>query len=68
MHINVSKDQRKLIADKSLDLANLVMAGLVVGQLLSANKYIDLFVLGFMGYFTLFGLALFLTRGETDHE
>jgi len=62
MHIN--KEQRRLLADKFLDLGNLMTAGLVVGQLFSFEKYADLFAIGAGPYIVLAGVGMFLTRGR----
>jgi hypothetical protein len=59
--LRLSTEQRRLLADKVLDLANVGAGALVFGQALGGGRFsTGLALLGISWWFTCFGVALLL--------
>lgn len=61
--LDLSSDQRRLLLDKVPDIANLVAAGLVFGQLLAPASFsMPIAVFGGSLWIALFGWMMFIAR------
>jgi len=56
--------QREYLANGLKDLSNLIIAGLVIGQVLSNAKSLFLIVLGVVAYLFLNTIGVLLIKGE----
>jgi len=61
--IRISKDYRKLLADKIMDLGNLILGGLTLGQFISGNKFsLELFLTGFILMIICYAVSFLLSN------
>jgi len=61
----LSREQRRVFAEKTMDWGNLLFVGLVIGQLVPGTSpfRLVLFILGVLGMAGAYALAYFLLKG-----
>jgi hypothetical protein len=64
--MQLQKGQRRFVADKMMDSANISLAGFVVGQLVTDRVQPILILLGLLIYFGAWALAVRLRKGVQD--
>jgi hypothetical protein len=64
--MKLEKGQRKFVADKMMDSANVALAGLVIGQLVTDRVQPILLLLGSLIYFGAWSLAIRMRKGVQD--
>ena len=60
----MNDNQRKWLADKLANTANIIIAGFIIGQLISDKPFnIILFIVGIIVYLCLYAYGFFLLKG-----
>ncbi len=60
----MNDNQRKWLADKLANTANIIIAGFIIGQLISDKPFnIILFIVGIIVYLCLYAYGFFLVKG-----
>jgi len=62
----INNKQREYLANGLKDLANLLVAGLVINQAFSADKSRLLIAVGMFTYLLLYSLGIILVKGEEN--
>ncbi len=62
----MTNKQREYLANGLKDLANLIIAGLVISQAFNPIRSVLLIVLGVFSYLLLYTLGVLLVKGETN--